>query len=69
MPATGTPAAAIDRVHRDTVKVLAMPDVAARLTGIGMAGVGNSPAELAQAVDAESRVWAEVIRTRKLRAK
>jgi tripartite-type tricarboxylate transporter receptor subunit TctC len=69
MAPAGTPQVAIDRVYRDTVKVLAMSDVAARLQSIGMAGVGNTPAALGAAVDAESKVWADVIKSRKLKAK
>jgi tripartite-type tricarboxylate transporter receptor subunit TctC len=65
---TGTPQAAIDRVQRDTAAVLAQPDVVAKLHGIGMAPVGNTPAVLAKAIDAESKVWAEVIKSRKIKA-
>ena len=65
---SNTPQAAIDRVQRDTATVLAMPDVVARLQGIGMAPVGNSPAALSQAIDAESKVWANVIKSRQLKA-
>lgn len=68
MAPAGTPKAAIDRVQRDTAAVLAQPDVAARLQGIGMAGVGNTPAALAAAIDAESKVWADVIKSRKIKA-
>ncbi|HRD84248.1 MAG TPA: tripartite tricarboxylate transporter substrate binding protein [Rubrivivax sp.] len=64
----GTPQAAIDRVHKDTVAVLAMPDVVGRLQGLGMQGVGNAPSALAAAIDAESKVWAEVVKARRLKA-
>lgn len=64
----GTPQAVIDRVQRDSAAVLATPEVAARLQAIGMSGVGNTPAALAAAIDAESKVWAEVIKVRKLKA-
>lgn len=64
----GTPPAVIDRVQRDTAAVLAMPEVAARLQGIGMQGVGNTPAALARAIEAESRAWAEVVKSRNLKS-
>jgi tripartite-type tricarboxylate transporter receptor subunit TctC len=64
----GTPQAVIDRVQRDTAAVLAQAEVSGRLQGIGMAGVGNSPAALARAIEAESLVWADVVKSRKLKA-
>jgi tripartite-type tricarboxylate transporter receptor subunit TctC len=64
----GTPSAVIDKVQRDTVAVLAMPDVVQRLQTLGMQGVGNTPAALVRAIDAESRVWAEVVKSRNLKA-
>ncbi len=64
----GTTQAAIDRVHRDTVAVLAQPDVVARLQGVGMAPVGNTPAALGKAIEAESKVWAEVVKSRNIKA-
>ncbi|MEN9629516.1 MAG: hypothetical protein RJA10_2743 [Pseudomonadota bacterium] len=68
MAPAGTPKSAIDRIQRDTAAVLAQPDVASRLAAIGMSAVGNTPAALAAAIDAESKVWAEVIKTRKIKA-
>lgn len=64
----GTPQVAIDRVHRDTVAVLALPDTQAKLAQIGMSGVGNTPAALARAIEAEARVWADVVKSRNLKA-
>ncbi|MBK7260903.1 MAG: tripartite tricarboxylate transporter substrate binding protein [Rubrivivax sp.] len=63
----GTPQAVIDRVARDTATVLAKKDVAERLQALGMQGVGNSPQALGSAIDAESKVWAEVIKSRKIK--
>ena len=57
----------IDRVARDTATVLAKKDVAERLQALGMQGVGNSPQALGSAIDAESKVWAEVIKSRKIK--
>ena len=64
----GTPPAVIERVQRDTAAVLAQADVVGRLQGIGMSGVGNTPAALARAIEAESTVWADVVKSRKLKA-
>ena len=68
MAAAGMPQAVVDRIQRDTAAVLAQPDVVARLQAIGMAPVGNAPAALARAIDAESQVWADVVRSRKLKS-
>lgn len=64
----GSPRGAIERIQRDTAAVLAQPDVAARLSAIGMSAVGNTPAALAAAIEAESRIWAEVVKTRNIKA-
>jgi tripartite-type tricarboxylate transporter receptor subunit TctC len=58
----GTPPAIIDKLHRETVQVLAQPDVKARLEGLGVALVGNTPGEFADIIKAETPQWAEVIK-------
>ncbi|HEY9237566.1 MAG TPA: tripartite tricarboxylate transporter substrate binding protein, partial [Burkholderiaceae bacterium] len=64
----GTPAAVLDKVQRDTLKVLAATDTKARLYVQGMVPVGNTPAEFARQMDEESERWAAVVRNRKLTA-
>jgi tripartite-type tricarboxylate transporter receptor subunit TctC len=63
---TGTPQAVITKVHRDVVAVLRSPDVKKRFEDLGMVPVGNTPAEFAKAIQAESGHWARVIKERKL---
>jgi tripartite-type tricarboxylate transporter receptor subunit TctC len=63
---TGTPKAVIAKVHRDAVAVLKSPDVKKRFEDLGMVPVGNTPAEFAKAIQAESGHWARVIKERKL---
>jgi tripartite-type tricarboxylate transporter receptor subunit TctC len=62
----GTPKAVITKIHADTVKVLQSADIKKRFDELGMAPVGNSPAEFARDMKAESALWAKVIRERKL---
>lgn len=58
----GTPRAVIDRISADVAKVLAMPDIRARLAGMGLETVGNTPAEFAAIVRNDHAKWGKVIR-------
>jgi tripartite-type tricarboxylate transporter receptor subunit TctC len=55
-----TPAAVIDRVHREVAKAVQMPDVRQRFDAEGAAPVGSSPSEFAAFFKAEAAKWAEV---------
>jgi tripartite-type tricarboxylate transporter receptor subunit TctC len=67
MAPAGTPPEVIERIQRDTASVLASTEVKERLSSLGMAPVGNAPDELGRAIEAESRGWAEVVASRKLK--
>src|SRR5438046_8090537 len=56
---SGTPPAIVGRIHRDTVRVLAMPDVRKKLNDLGLDVIGRSPAELAAAIEREIPQWAQ----------
>jgi tripartite-type tricarboxylate transporter receptor subunit TctC len=58
----GTPAEIIGRLHLETVKALALPDVRAKFATLGMEPVGNSPAEFAVLIKTDLARWARVIR-------
>ena len=58
----GTPAAIVTKLHQDTVKILAQPDIRARFTQLGLDTVGNSPAELAAIIKSDIAKWAKVIK-------
>ena len=62
----GTPQGILSKIQTDTAKVLAESDTRARLFVQGMTPVGNSPAEFARAMDAESRQWATLVKNRKI---
>lgn len=62
----GTPKAIIDKVHRDVVTALSSADVKKRFDELGMAPVGNTPAEFTKAMKEESARWANVVSARKL---
>ena len=54
--------------HADTVKVLKEQDVKDRLNQLGMAPVGNTPAEFAKEIAVEFERWGKVVSARKLTA-
>ena len=62
MAPAGTAPAIIEKIHQDSVKALATPEVRKRLSDIGMEVIGNSPAEFAAALAAETPQWAKVIK-------
>jgi len=66
MAPAGTPRPVIDKIYSDTAKALDAPDVKSRLEVLGMAPVGNSPAEFAKAISQETERWAKIVRERKL---
>jgi tripartite-type tricarboxylate transporter receptor subunit TctC len=69
MAPAGTPTAVIDKVYRDTAKALESSDLRKRFDDIGMAPVGNAPADFGNAIREESARWVKVIRARKLEIK
>jgi len=62
MAPAGTPPAIIDRLHRETARVLALGDVRAHLGELGMEVVANTPAEFAGVIRTETEQWAKLIR-------
>jgi tripartite-type tricarboxylate transporter receptor subunit TctC len=58
----GTPHPIVQKVHAETVKLLAQPDVKERLATLGAEGVGSAPAEFAAFVRAEIAKWARVVK-------
>jgi tripartite-type tricarboxylate transporter receptor subunit TctC len=66
MAPAGTPKPVIEKIYRDTAKVLQAPEMRQRFEQIGMVPVGNAPAVFAQAIKEESARWARIIQERKL---
>jgi tripartite-type tricarboxylate transporter receptor subunit TctC len=66
MAPAGTPREIIDRVQRDSAKILLSDDFKATLAKQGMVPVANTPAEFAAAIREESARWAKVIKERGL---
>ncbi len=68
MAPAGTPGALVERLHRDTVKVLSLPEVRKKLNDLGLDVIGGTPAELAAAIEREIPQWARVIKQAGIKA-
>jgi tripartite-type tricarboxylate transporter receptor subunit TctC len=58
----GTPADIVGRVQQETAKALALPAIKERLQSQGAIPSGNTPAEFAKLIDAETKKWAQVVK-------
>jgi tripartite-type tricarboxylate transporter receptor subunit TctC len=56
-----TPAALVKTINGAIVDALKQPDVAARLTALGLTAVGNTPDEASAYIRAESQRWRDII--------
>jgi len=59
---SGTPKDVLDKLHDETVKTLAMPEVRKKFDELGLEPVGNTPAEFAAVIRKETPEWAKVIK-------
>jgi tripartite-type tricarboxylate transporter receptor subunit TctC len=57
-----TPSAIIRKLHLETVKALALPDLRAKFADLGLEPIGNSPDEFAAVIKSEIPKWAKVIK-------
>jgi tripartite-type tricarboxylate transporter receptor subunit TctC len=64
----GTPQAIIEKVHQETVKILAQGDVRKRLEDAGLDVIGSSPAEFAEVIRTEIPYWAKIIKEAGIKA-
>ena len=63
-----TPRAIVNRIHADSAKVLAMPEVRERLASLGLEVVGSSPEQFDAFVRAEIAKWAKVVKDNNIKA-
>jgi len=62
MAPAGTPPVIIDKLHRETARVLAAADVRKRLDELGMEVIAGTPAEFAAVITSDTVQWAKVIK-------
>jgi tripartite-type tricarboxylate transporter receptor subunit TctC len=64
----GTPKGVITRLHAESVKLLALPDVKQRLDASGFELIGTTPEQLAAYIRSEIDKWTKVVRSAGVRA-
>jgi tripartite-type tricarboxylate transporter receptor subunit TctC len=61
MAPAGTSPAVVDKIQRDAVSILSLPELRKKLDELGLEPIGNTPAEFAAAIKSEISQWAKVI--------
>jgi tripartite-type tricarboxylate transporter receptor subunit TctC len=56
-----TPPEIVDKLYRETARVLALPEVRKRFVELGCDVIGNTPQEFASAIKVEGPRWAKFI--------
>ncbi len=64
----GTPKPIVDRLHAEIMKIVATPEVQARLKGFGMLPSDMSPTQLGEYQKSEVEKWAKVIKAAGIKA-
>ena len=57
----GTPPAVIRKLHADIAEALRSEDVRAKLQGLGLDPIGNTPEQFERMIAAESRKWSDIV--------
>jgi tripartite-type tricarboxylate transporter receptor subunit TctC len=63
----GTPEGIVASLHREIVKILALPDMKEHLASLGLDAVGSTPQEFAKRIKSEIEKWGKVIRAANLK--
>jgi tripartite-type tricarboxylate transporter receptor subunit TctC len=59
---TGTPREVVQRLNTETRKILASPDIVARLAELGLLPMGSTPEAFATAMRQEYDKWGKIAR-------
>jgi tripartite-type tricarboxylate transporter receptor subunit TctC len=62
----GTPKEIVDKLSAEAARILRLPDVNERLSGLGAQPVGGTPAEFTAFIKSETVKWAKVIKDAKV---
>jgi tripartite-type tricarboxylate transporter receptor subunit TctC len=63
----GTPAPIIEKLNRETAKIIALPDMQKRFYEQGVTPLSNTPAEFAEIIRSETSYWKRVIKDSNLK--
>jgi len=58
----GTSAAVIEKLNRETVKIMALPDINDKLRALGIVPLSNTPAQFEDVIRSEAPYWARLIK-------
>ncbi len=64
----GTPSAIVNKIQADMAEALATEDVRAKLAGLGLEPVGNTPEAFEAMIKSEGRKWGEIVRRAGIKA-
>jgi tripartite-type tricarboxylate transporter receptor subunit TctC len=64
----GTPKEIIISLHREMVRIIALPDVKERLPTLGFEPIGSTPEEFDAQIKAEIDKWAKIVRDANVKA-
>jgi tripartite-type tricarboxylate transporter receptor subunit TctC len=62
-----TPADVISRIQGETARIVALPDIAKRLSELGATPVANPPAQFAEFVKKDTEKWKNLVATAKIK--
>jgi tripartite-type tricarboxylate transporter receptor subunit TctC len=62
-----TPPAVVDKLNKTIAEIVAKPEVAAKMQGLGLSYTPNTPAEFTAFQTAEQAKWAKIIADGKLK--
>jgi tripartite-type tricarboxylate transporter receptor subunit TctC len=68
MAPSGTPGPIIERLNRETLRILALPEVRKRFADLGLDTLGGTPAQFTAVIEREIPQWARVIKQAGIRA-
>ena len=64
----GTPKEIVALLHREIVRIMALPDIKERLATLGFESIASTPEEFGARIRAESEKWGKVIRDANIKA-
>jgi tripartite-type tricarboxylate transporter receptor subunit TctC len=62
----GTPADVVQKLNAEFVRILKLPEVAQKLTDMGLVPVGNTPEQFAQYIRAQRELAGKLVKQAKL---